>query len=56
MAIDMNGAYQRIPAVERQGVEKIEWLDELEEWVLINSHYIFSLALLGPAFAAVTLE
>jgi len=29
---------------ERKRVEKLEWLDELEEWQLISRHYYFSLS------------
>lgn len=36
--------YQDIEADERSRAEKLEWLDELEEWVLIQRHYCIVLA------------
>jgi len=36
---------------ERKRIEKIEWLDEIEEWQLISRHYYFSLSSkLNPKF------
>jgi len=29
---------------ERKRIEKVEWLDEIEEWQLISRHYYFSLS------------
>ncbi|KAA6393285.1 MAG: putative leucine carboxyl methyltransferase 1 [Streblomastix strix] len=39
VAYDMNKAYQNIPQAERKRIEKIEPLDEFEEFHLLLSHY-----------------
>eukprot|EP00667_Euglena_gracilis_P018208 EG_transcript_19313 len=39
VALDMNSVYAKLPTVERQRVERLEWMDELEEWQIILSHY-----------------
>eukprot|EP00668_Euglena_longa_P012101 GGOE01014528.1.p1 GENE.GGOE01014528.1~~GGOE01014528.1.p1 ORF type:complete len:329 (-),score=62.25 GGOE01014528.1:211-1143(-) len=39
LALDMNAVYAKLPATERQRVERLEWMDELEEWQIILSHY-----------------
>jgi len=44
-SVDMVHWYEReLPRVERQRVERLEWLDEVEEWRLLLSHYCFVLA------------
>ncbi|KAG8467094.1 hypothetical protein KFE25_000410 [Diacronema lutheri] len=46
-AVDMLHWYEHVlPRAERQRVERVEWLDELEEWKLLLSHYCFVLAAL----------
>lgn len=48
-AVDMLHWYERVlPHGERQRVERLEWLDELEEWRLLLSHYCFVLAHTQP--------
>jgi hypothetical protein len=37
--LTMNEVYAMLPADELKRVEKLEWLDEVEEWKLINDHY-----------------
>jgi len=48
--LDMNDLYNRflphfIPPEEIARIERIEGLDELEEWVLIQAHYVYILAM-----------
>lgn len=44
-SVDMLHWYERVlPRAERQRVERLEWLDELEEWRLLLTHYCFVLA------------
>ncbi len=38
----MNAVYALLPPVDRARMEKIEPLDEFEEWQLINAHYCMS--------------
>eukprot|EP00042_Codosiga_hollandica_P015530 m.37217 g.37217 ORF g.37217 m.37217 type:complete len:115 (-) comp44952_c0_seq2:106-450(-) len=38
-AIDMSTAYRSLPHEDVRRIEKIEWLDELEEWQLFGAHY-----------------
>ncbi|KAJ9455635.1 putative leucine carboxyl methyltransferase 1 [Diplonema papillatum] len=40
-ARDMNAVWAAIPASEKARVNRIEMMDELEEWNLIHSHYCF---------------
>jgi tRNA wybutosine-synthesizing protein 4 len=42
----------KISAINRKRIEKIEILDELEEWNLLMSHYSFTIAIHGPMFVA----
>lgn len=41
-AYDMNAVYARLSANERERIEKIDFLDEYEEWRLILAHYCIS--------------
>ncbi|EGD82062.1 hypothetical protein PTSG_02743 [Salpingoeca rosetta] len=50
-AVDLNHAYQLIPADERRRIQRLEFLDELEEWTLINSHYCCTTACVDAANA-----
>lgn len=44
-AVDMLHWYDHfLPRAERTRVERLEWLDEMEEWQLLLSHYCFVLA------------
>eukprot|EP00050_Salpingoeca_kvevrii_P008590 m.303806 g.303806 ORF g.303806 m.303806 type:complete len:303 (+) comp16234_c0_seq1:22-930(+) len=43
-AADMGAVYRSIPSEERQRIERIEFMDEFEEWDLINQHYCMSWA------------
>lgn len=42
-----------ISETERERVEKLEWLDEIEEWKLLASHYCIAWASRGATFDAV---
>ncbi|THX31267.1 leucine carboxyl methyltransferase [Aureobasidium pullulans] len=42
-----------VSAVERDRVERLEWLDEVEEWKLLASHYCVAWAWRDPSDAAV---
>ena len=46
-ALDMNTVYAQLPSDERARIERIEMLDEFEEWHLINSHYCVAWAWKG---------
>lgn len=49
-AEDMHSIFtQRLPKKELQRIRKLEWLDELEEIALIQSHYFISIAKRRPA-------
>eukprot|EP00756_Hemistasia_phaeocysticola_P012219 Hpha_TRINITY_DN15178_c4_g5::TRINITY_DN15178_c4_g5_i1::g.129706::m.129706 len=37
----MNECWERVPFTERRRVDRIEMLDEMEEWTLIHNHYCF---------------
>jgi hypothetical protein len=57
---DMYTAYETIiPATDRQVANRCEFLDELEEWMLIMRHYCFvvastnSTSILGQCFCKV---
>lgn len=41
-----------VSKAERERIEKIEWLDEVEEWNLLASHYCVSWAWKGELFGA----
>jgi tRNA wybutosine-synthesizing protein 4 len=42
---NMNVLYQRyITQEDRKRIERLQMLDELEEWILINQHYCISWA------------
>ncbi|EKX32356.1 hypothetical protein GUITHDRAFT_148675 [Guillardia theta CCMP2712] len=43
-AISMQDFYDGLPEEEKSRVAKIEWLDEIEEWKMIQQHYCFILA------------
>jgi len=43
-AWDMNAVYARLLVTERQRVERLEWLDEVEEWRLVLAHYCLVVA------------
>eukprot|EP00052_Salpingoeca_macrocollata_P018451 m.151682 g.151682 ORF g.151682 m.151682 type:complete len:217 (+) comp20701_c0_seq12:171-821(+) len=51
-ALDMNGVYLRLEEDDRKRIERIEMLDEMEEWQLICAHYCISWAAKGPAVEA----
>jgi len=40
----MQDFYDGLPEEEKSRVAKIEWLDEIEEWKMIQQHYCFILA------------
>ncbi len=46
-ALDINDVYARLPAQDRVRMERLEPLDEFEEWRLINAHYCMSWAWAG---------
>lgn len=39
-----------VPQVERERIEKLEWLDEVEEWKLLASHYCVAWGWRGEVF------
>ena len=39
---------EKLPAIDRIRIEKIEMFDEFEEWQLLQSHYCLVLAQKGP--------
>jgi hypothetical protein len=41
-ALDINVVYARLPTLDRMRMERLEPLDEFEEWQLINAHYCMS--------------
>ena len=41
-----------VSATERERIEKLEWLDEVEEWNLLASHYCVSWAWKGEEFSS----
>ena len=41
-----------ISAAERERIEKVEWLDEVEEWKLLASHYCVAWGWRGEIFSA----
>eukprot|EP01061_Rhynchopus_euleeides_P033614 TRINITY_DN5646_c0_g3_i7.p1 TRINITY_DN5646_c0_g3~~TRINITY_DN5646_c0_g3_i7.p1 ORF type:complete len:340 (+),score=154.18 TRINITY_DN5646_c0_g3_i7:29-1048(+) len=47
MCNDMNHIHAALPQSERQRLNKVEMLDELEEFALIQSHYVFTAASKG---------
>eukprot|EP00055_Hartaetosiga_balthica_P007994 m.28522 g.28522 ORF g.28522 m.28522 type:complete len:332 (+) comp6056_c0_seq2:68-1063(+) len=43
-AMDMNGAYALVPDDEKKRLNMVEFMDEFEEWNLINRHYCVATA------------
>jgi [phosphatase 2A protein]-leucine-carboxy methyltransferase len=39
-----------VSAAERERIEKLEWLDEIEEWKLLASHYCVAWGWRGDMF------
>lgn len=46
-AVDMLSVYHRLPQSDRQRIEALEFLDELEQWQLLMRHYCFVWATKG---------
>jgi len=52
-AMDVSQLYQHVGWItekERERVEKLEWLDEIEEWKLLAGHYCVAWGWRGEVF------
>ena len=43
-AIDFNQVWERLSTSEQERIIKLEWLDEVEEWTMLSSHYCITVA------------
>eukprot|EP01063_Lacrimia_lanifica_P006968 TRINITY_DN14415_c0_g1_i1.p1 TRINITY_DN14415_c0_g1~~TRINITY_DN14415_c0_g1_i1.p1 ORF type:complete len:377 (+),score=138.48 TRINITY_DN14415_c0_g1_i1:64-1131(+) len=43
----MNAVWDALPVPEKQKAQRVEFMDELEEWTLIHNHYCFTCASKG---------
>lgn len=43
--VDYNYIWDNIPLDEKERVGRLEWLDEVEEWKMLNAHYCLVTAL-----------
>ena len=42
--LDMNAVYAKLSETERKRIQRLEMLDEMEEWCMILSHYCLVMA------------